>query len=64
VKNKKVESNFASHVMECNICKKEGSIVDPNPKDYCEAGYKLLLETIANMQDMIKSFEVWRSTQQ
>jgi len=56
MRNRKVKSNFASHVMECNICKKEGSIVDPDPKDYCEVGYALLLETISNMQDMIKLF--------
>jgi hypothetical protein len=52
----KVKENFASHVLHCDICKKEGSVVDPNPNDYCKKGYKLLLKEIDNMQEMIKSF--------
>ena len=52
----KVEENFASHVLHCDICKKEGSIIDPNPNDYCNDGYILLIEEIKNMQEMIKLF--------
>lgn len=48
--------NFVSHVLYCNVCKKDGSIVNPNPDDYCDGGYKLLIEMINDMQEMIKSF--------
>jgi hypothetical protein len=51
-----MDKNFASHVMNCQICKREGTIVNPNPEDYCNEGYKLLLEMIDDMQQMVKEF--------
>jgi len=54
-----MDENFASHVMHCDICKKEGTIVNPNPDDYCNDGYKLLVEFIAAMQTMIDSFTAY-----
>jgi len=50
------KENFAAHTMHCDICKKEGTIVDPDPNDYCDDGYKLLMEMISDMQEMIKQF--------
>ena len=37
-------SNFAEHILNCDICKKGGRFVDPDPNDFCEKGYKLVLK--------------------
>ena len=47
-------AKFLEHQQSCEKCPDSGSIVDPDPDDYCEEGFELLKNMIEQMQNMTK----------
>ena len=37
-------NELLNHILDCDKCPREGSIVNPNKDEYCDVGYALLLD--------------------
>ena len=40
-------NEILKHILDCDKCPREGSIVNPNKDKYCDVGYDLLLKYIS-----------------